>query len=107
MTLTGNQTNYYIARKNTNTNEDSVLRMNSFSGLFSSVNDFDGATKYETFDQVKQNVTLHNMLADFNNQPYEYYAIKHDTDSVRLDEDGNVVEDVEEPEEETPDEPTE
>ena len=39
MTLTGKETNYYIARKNTNSNEDSILRFNSYNGMFSVVQD--------------------------------------------------------------------
>ena len=101
MTLTGKETNYYIARKNTNTNEDSVLRFNSYNGMFSVVQDFDGATKYNTFDEVKQLVQVHNMMANITGQPYEYYAMKHDIESFRLDENGDVVTE-EEPVEEEP-----
>ena len=101
MTLTGKETNYYIARKNTNTNEDSVLRFNSYNGMFSVVQDFDGATKYNTFDEVKQLVQVHNMMANITGQPYEYYAMKHDVESFRLDENGDVVTE-EEPVEEEP-----
>ena len=99
MTLTGKETNYYIARKNTSNNEDSILRFNSYNGLFSAVNDFDGATKYSTFDEVKQLVQVHNMMANLTGQAYEYYAMKHDVESFRLDENGDVVTE-EEPEEE-------
>ena len=108
MTLTGKETNYYIARKNTNTNEDSILRFNSYNGMFSVVDDFDGATKYSTFDEVKQLVQVHNMMANLTGQPHEYYAMKHDIESFRLDENGDVVteevpeEPVEEPVEEQP-----
>ena len=101
MTLTGKETNYYIARKNTNTNEDSVLRFNSYNGMFSVVQDFDGATKYNSFDEVKQLVQVHNMMANITGQPYEYYAMKHDIESFRLDENGDVVTE-EEPVEEEP-----
>ena len=108
MTLTGKETNYYVARKNTNTNEDSVLRFNSYNGMFSVVQDFDGATKYNSFDEVKQLVQVHNMMANITGQPYEYYAMKHDIESFRLDENGDVVTE-EEPEQEVPTdtEPTE
>ena len=91
MTLTGKETNYYIARKNTTTNEDSVLRFNSYNGLFSAVNDFEGASKFPTFEEVKQLVQLQNMMANIMNQSYEYYAMKHDTESFRLDENGDIV----------------
>ena len=101
MTLTGKETNYYIARKNTTTNEDSVLRFNSYNGLFSAVNDFEGASKYGTFDEVKQLVQVHNMMANLTGQAYEYYAMKHDSESFRLDENGDVVTE-EEPVEEQP-----
>ena len=103
MTLTGKETNYYIARKNTNTNEDSILRFNSYNGMFSVVQDFDGATKYGTFDEVKQLVQVHNMMANLTGQAYEYYAMKHDTESFRLDENGEIVSE-EEPVEEQPSE---
>ena len=103
MTLTGKETNYYIARKNTNSNEDSVLRFNSYNGMFSVVQDFDGATKYNSFDEVKQLVQVHNMMANITEQPYEYYAMKHDIESFRLDENGDVVTE-EEPVEEEPSE---
>ena len=107
MTLTGKETNYYIARKNTSNNEDSVLRFNSYNGMFSVVNDFDGASKFPTFEEVKQLVQLQNMMAKVMKQPHEYYAMKHDTESFRLDENGDVVEEdpeepVEEPVEEQP-----
>src|SRR5699024_1954857 len=101
MTLTGKETNYYIARKNTNSNEDSVLRFNSYNGMFSVVQDFDGATKYNSFDEVKQLVQVHNMMANITGQPHEYYAMKHDIESFRLDENGDVVTE-EEPVEEEP-----
>ena len=108
MTLTGKETNYYIARKNTTTNEDSVLRFNSYNGMFSVVQDFDGASKFPTFEEVKQLVELQNMMAKIMNQPHEYYAMKHDIESFRLDENGDVVTE-EEPEQEVPTdtEPTE
>ena len=103
MTLTGKETNYYIARKNTTTNEDSVLRFNSYNGLFSAVNDFEGASKFPTFEEVKQLVQLQNMMANIMNQSYEYYAMKQDIESFRLDDEGNIVEEVpEETEEEEP-----
>ena len=103
MTLTGKETNYYIARKNTNSNEDSILRFNSYNGMFSVVQDFDGATKYNSFDEVKQLVQVHSMMANITGQPYEYYAMKHDIESFRLDDEGNIVEEVpEETEEEEP-----
>ena len=109
MTLTGKETNYYIARKNTTTNEDSILRFNSYNGMFSVVQDFDGATKYSTFDEVKQLVQVHNMMANITGQPYEYYAMKHDIESFRLDDEGNIVEEVPEETEEEPveEQPTE
>ena len=102
MTLTGKETNYYIARKNTNSNEDSVLRCNSYNGMFSVVQDFDGATKYSTFDEVKQLVQVHNMMANITGQPHEYYAMKHDIEYFRLDENGDVVTEEEPVEEEQP-----
>lgn len=102
MTLTGKETNYYIARKNTTTNEDSVLRFNSYNGMFSVVNDFDGASKFPTFEEVKQLVQLQNMMANIMNQPHDYYAMKHDIESFRLDENGEIV-----AEEEPVEEPTE
>ena len=105
MTLTGKETNYYIARKNTCNNEDSILRFNSYNGMFSVVNDFDQATKYQTFDEVKQLVQVHNMMANLTGQAYEYYAMKHDVESFRLDENGDVVEEV--PEETEEEQPTE
>ena len=100
MTLTGKETNYYIARKNTTTNEDSVLRFNSYNGLFSAVNDFEGASKFPTFEEVKQLVQLQNMMANIMNQSYEYYAMKQDIESFRLDDEGNIVEEVPEETEE-------
>ena len=91
MTLTGKETNYYIARKNTTTNEDSVLRFNSYNGMFSAVNDFDGASKFPEFEEVKQLVQLQNMMAKIMNQPHEYYGVQHDVESFRLDENGEIV----------------
>ena len=102
MTLTGKETNYYVARKNTNSNEDSILRFNSYNGMFSVVQDFDGATKYNSFDEVKQLVQVHNMMSNITGQPHEYYAMKHDIESFRLDENGDVVTEEEPVEEEQP-----
>ena len=109
MTLTGKETNYYIARKNTSNNEDSILRFNSYNGMFSVVNDFDQASKFPTFEEVKQLVQLQNMMAKIMNQPHEYYAMKHDIESFRLDDEGNIVEEVPEETEEEPveEQPTE
>ena len=104
MTLTGQETIYYLARKNTTTNEDSVLRLNSYSGLFSQSDDFDGASKYKTFGEAYAIVDLHNKLANLTGQAYEYYVIEHNVESFRLDAEGNrVSEDVTE-EEEVPEE---
>lgn len=116
MALTGQETIYYLARKNTTTNEDSVLRLNTYSGLFSQSDDFEGASKYKTFEDAYAIVELHNKLAQLTGQAYEYYVIEHNVDSFRLNEEGNRVneEDSEEeevvaPEEDAPveEEPTE
>src|SRR5699024_2321526 len=92
MALTGHETNYYLARKNTTTNEDSVLRLNSYSGLFSQSDDFEGASKYKTFEDAHAIVELHNQLAKLTGQAYEYYVIEHSVESFRLDAEGNRVE---------------
>lgn len=91
MELTGKETNYYIARYNKSNQDHSLLRFNSYNGLFSAVNDFEGASKYGTFDEVKQLVQVHNMMASLTGQAYEYYAMKHDVESFRLDENGEIV----------------
>lgn len=105
MTLTGQETIYYLARKNTATNEDSVLRLNSYSGLFSQSDDFDGASKYKTFGEAYAIVDLHNKLANLTGQAYEYYVIEHSVESFRLDAEGNRVnEDATEEEEVAPEE---
>lgn len=102
MTLTGKETNYYIARYNKSNQDHSLLRFNSYNGLFSAVNDFEQASKYGTFDEVKQLVQVHNMMANLTGQAYEYYAMKHDTEAFRLDENGDVVEEVPKETEEEP-----
>lgn len=108
MALTGQETIYYLARKNTATNEDSVLRLNSYSGLFSQSEDFDGASKYKTFDEAYAIADLHNKLASLTGQAYEYYVIEHNVESFRLDAEGNrVSEDATEDEEVVPEEPAE
>src|SRR5699024_10758364 len=91
MTLTGQETLYYLARTNTSTNEDSVLRLNSYSGLFSQSDDFEGASKYKTFEEAYAIVELHNKLASLTGQAYEYYVIEHSVESFRLDAEGNRV----------------
>lgn len=91
MTLTGKETVFYLARKNTATNEDSVLRLNSYSGLFSQSNDFEGASKYDSFEAASQLVKLHNALATLTGQAFQYYVIEHNVNSFRLDEEGNRV----------------
>lgn len=91
MTLTGQETLYYLARTNTSTNEDSVLRLNSYSGLFSQSDDFEGASKYNTFEDASEITKLHNMLAKLTGQAYEYYVIEYNVNSFRLDEEGNKV----------------
>ena len=100
MTLTGQETIYYLARKNTATNEDSVLRLNSYSGLFSQSDDFDGASKYKTFGEAYAIVDLHNKLANLTGQAYEYYVIEHNVESFRLDAEGNRVSEEDSEEEE-------
>lgn len=104
MTLTGVVKDYYIARTNTATNEDSVLRMNSYSGLFSSSNDFEGATKYPDFESANKIVQLQNMLAQVTGQAYEYYVIETVTDSFRVDDEGNRAPDEDQPNGEATDE---
>ena len=101
MKLTGKETNYYIARYNKSNQDHSLLRFNSYNGLFSAVNDFEQASRYGTFDEVKQLVQVHNMMANLTGQAYEYYAMKHDSESFRLDENGDIVTE-EEPIEEQP-----
>ena len=105
MTLTGKETNYYIARYNKSNQDHSLLRFNSYNGLFSAVNDFEQASKYGTFDEVKQLVQVHNTMANLTGQAYEYYAMKHDTEAFRLDENGDIV--TEEVPEEIEEEPVE
>lgn len=107
MALTGQETIYYLARKNTTTNEDSVLRLNTYSGLFSQSDDFESASKYKTFEDAYAIVELHNRLAQLTGQAYEYYVIEYNVNSFRLDEEGNKVQEdlIEEEapvEEETP-----
>ena len=92
MTLTGQETIYYLARKNTTTNEDSVLRLNTYSGLFSQSDDFESASKYKTFEDAYAIVELHNRLAQLTGQAYEYYVIEYNVNSFRLDESGGRVE---------------
>ena len=104
MKLTGKETNYYIARYNSSSEEHSVLRFNNYNGMFTVVNDFEQATKYQTFEEVKQIVELQNMLSKVMKQAYEYYAMKHDSEAFRLDENGDVVTEEEEPVEEQPSE---
>ena len=104
MTLTGQETIYYLARKNTATNEDSVLRLNSYSGLFSQSDDFDGASKYKTFNEAYAIVDLHNKLANLTGQAYEYYVIEHSVESFRLDAEGNRVSEEDSEEEVVPEE---
>ena len=104
MALTGHETNYYLARKNTTTNEDSVLRLNSYSGLFSQGEDFEGASKYKTFEEAYAIVDLHNKLANLTGQAYEYYVIEHSVESFRLDAEGNRVSEEDSEEEVVPEE---
>src|SRR5699024_6501135 len=103
MKLTGKETNYYIARYNKSNQDHSLLRFNSYNVLLSAENDFEVASKYGTFDEVKQLLQVHNMMANLTGQAYEYYAMKYDAESFRLDENGDVVTE-EEPEEEQPSE---
>lgn len=107
MKLTGKETNYYIARYNKSNQEHSLLRFNSYNGLFSAVNDFEGASKYSTFEEVKKLIEAHNMIASLTGQAYEYYAMKHDAESFRLDENGDVVTEEETEEEPVEEEPAE
>lgn len=97
MTLTGEETVFYLARKNTTNNEDSVLRLNTYSGLFSQSNDFEGASKYATFEDASKLVTLHNAMAELTGQAYEYYVIEHNVNSFRLDAEGNRAPDEVQP----------
>ena len=105
MTLIGKDTKYFVARTKESSNEDSLIRTNTFTGLPSGVNEFGQADAYDAFETAKSTAQWLNAAPPFIKQDYDYYVIQKDEDAFRLDENGDKVEVVEEPA--TPEEPTE
>ena len=102
MALTGLKTHYFVARTKESSNESSLIRTNSFTGLPSGVSEFDQADAYDNFESAKETAQWLDSAPAFIKQDYDYYVIQKDEDSFRLDADGNRVESDEEPSTEEP-----
>ena len=92
MALTGKDTKYFVARTKESSNEDSLIRTNTFTGLPSGVNEFGQADAYDAFETAKSTAQWLNAAPPFIKQDYDYYVIQKDEDSFRLDENGDKVE---------------
>src|SRR5699024_377701 len=98
MALTGKDTKYFVARTKESSNEDSLIRTNTFTGLPSGVNEFGQADAHETFDVDKSMKDWLKSVKTFIKQEYDYYINKKDEDYFRLDDNGDKVEEfTEEP----------
>src|SRR5699024_6694913 len=102
MALTGKDTKYFVARTKESSNEDSLIRTNTFTGLPSGVNEFGQADAYDDCETAKRTAQWMNAAPPFIKQDYDYYVIQKDEDAFRLDENGDKVEVVEEPATEEP-----
>lgn len=94
MALTGKDTKYFVARTKESSNEDSLIRTNTFTGLPSGVNEFGQADAYDTFETAKSMKDWLNSAPPFIKQDYDYYVIQKDEDAFRLDAEGNKVEEA-------------
>src|SRR5699024_9923031 len=94
MELTGKDTKYFVARTKESSNEDSLIRTNTFTGLPSGVNEFGQADAHDTFETAKSMKDWLNSAPPFVKGDYDYYVIQKDEDSFRLDDEGNKVEEV-------------
>lgn len=94
MTLTGKDTKFYVARTKESSNEDSLIRTNTFTGLPSGVNEFGQADAYDAFESAQGTAQWLNSAPVFIKQDYNYYVIQKDEDAFRLDENGDKVEEV-------------
>ena len=88
----GKDTKYFVARTKESSNEGSLIRTNTFTGLPSGVNEFGQADAHETFDVAKSMKDWLNNAPAFVKGDYDYYVIQKDEDSFRLDENGDKVE---------------
>src|SRR5699024_1110093 len=102
MALTGKDTKFYVARTKESSNEDSLVRTNTFNGMPSSVTEFGQADAYDDFETAKGTAQWMNAAPPFIKQDYDYYVIQKDEDSFRLDENGEVVTEEVVPEEDAP-----
>lgn len=89
--LTGKETKYYVARTKEGSQEESLVRTNTFNGMPSSAAEFDQADAYSTFEEAKGTKDWMNSAPPFIKQDYDYYVIQKDEDAFRLDDAGNRV----------------
>lgn len=89
--LTGKDTRYFVARKKESSQEESLVRTNTFNGMPSSVTEFSQADAYSTFEEAKGIKDWMDSAPPFIKQDYDYYVIQKDEDSFRLDDAGNRV----------------
>lgn len=94
MALTGKDTKYFVARTKESSNEDSLVRTNTFNGMPSSVTEFGQADAYDAFESAQGTAQWLNSAPAFIKQDYTYYVIQKDEDAFRLDAEGNKVEEV-------------
>lgn len=91
MALTGQETKYFVARTKESSQEESLVRTNTFNGMPSSVTEFSQADTYSTFEEAKGIKDWMDSAPPFIKQDYDYYVIQKDEESFRLDDAGNRV----------------
>ncbi|WP_411842109.1 hypothetical protein [Salinicoccus sp. HZC-1] len=92
--FTGEETMYFVTRVNTNSDEETLVRHNTFNGTFGPVNDFGQAKEFSTREEAQQIADLQNTLAGFMGDHYEYSVLRRGTQTDKLDAEGNVVEEL-------------
>ena len=102
MAFIGKDTKYFVARTKESSNEDSLVRTNTYTGFPGGVNDFGSADAYDTFEVAKSTAAWMNSAPPFIKQDYDYYVIQKDEEAFRLDENGEVVTEEVVPEEDAP-----
>lgn len=92
--FTGEEIMYFITRVNTNTQDESLVRHNTFNGTFGPVNEFGQAKEFESREEAQQIADLQNTMAGFMGDHYEYSVLRRGTQTDKLDATGNVVEEI-------------
>jgi len=70
------ETQYFVARVHSESNQDEVLRYNEYNGTYIPTTHFDDGTPFEDLAKAQKLRDMMNMMAEFNSAPYTHYVLK-------------------------------